>query len=195
MRPVSDMKHSSTYRFFYKYFYCFLERYVTNTLIKNFPSWRFRRLWYRLMGLRIEKDSNIDMGAYFLAPRYIKIGNNTHINQSCFLDGRGTLKIGNNVSISHYVKICTGGHNVNSPVFEGEHGAITIDDYCWIGIGAIILKNVHLGKGCVIAAGSVVTKDVAPYEIVGGSPAKKIGSRTQNLTYHPLFKEHYFRYL
>lgn len=192
---IDKYKHTKPYKFVYKYLYLFLERYLTNVIFKNFPSWRMRRLWLRLMGLKIQNKSHIDMNAYFLAPRYIWIGSNTHINQGCFLDGRGNLVIGDNVSISHYVKLCTGGHDVNSSMFDGEHGKIEIQDYCWVGIGATILKGVQLGKGCVVAAGSVVTKNVKPFEIVGGVPAKVIGHRTQDLKYHPLENEHFFRYL
>lgn len=56
-------------------------------------------------------------------------------------------------------------------------GIIIIEDDVWIGSNAVILKDVKLGKGCVIAAGAVVTKDVEPYTIVGGVPAKKIAER------------------
>lgn len=189
------IKHTRLYRFLYKYFYLFFERFVTNFVIRNIPFWRFRRFWLCMMGLKINKRSHIDLNAYILAPRYIQIGSDSHINQGCFLDGRGCLEIGNNVSISHYVRLCTGGHDVNSPYFSGEHGKIKIFDYCWIGIGAIILKNVQIGEGAVVAAGSVVTHDVKPYDIVGGVPAKVIGHRERDLKYHPLDNEHSFRYL
>lgn len=192
--PSETIKRTILYKYCHKYLYLFLERYITNNICNSIPSWRLRRLWYRFMGLSIKKNSHIDMNAYLIAPRYIKIGENSHINQNCFLDGRGNLTIGNNVSISHYVKLCTGGHDINSPQFIGQHGTIIIEDYCWIGIGAIILKNVRLGEGSVVAAGSVVTKDVLPYEIVGGVPAKTIGHRSTGLVYHPLENEHHFRY-
>ena len=185
---------SNLYLFFYKYIYSFIEKYITNNIISKVPIWTIRKTWYRLIGLSIKKNSNIDMNSYFIAPRHISIGANTHINQSCFLDGRGELTIKDNVSISHYVKICTGGHSINSPLFEGSHGPIIIENYVWVGIGAIILKNVKLGEGCIVAAGSVVTKNVPPYRIVAGSPAQIIGERKQGLNYHPLYKEHHFRY-
>ena len=91
--------------------------------------------------------------------------------------------IGNNCSISCDVKIITGSHDTQSPSFKYKPQKITIDDYVWIGVGAIILGGVHLGKGAVICAGAVVTKDVIPYSIVGGVPAKHIGNRNHNLNY------------
>lgn len=175
--------------------YSFYTKFFTNIIISKLPSWRIRKVWYKLIGLSIGINSNLDLNIYILAPRAITIGNNTHINQGCFLDARGLITIGDNVSISHYVKICTGGHQVNSPTFEGEHLPIIISDYCWIGIGAIILKGVTLGEGCIVAAGSVVIKDVEPYSIVGGNPAKLIGNRIHDLQYAPLENEHYLRFL
>lgn len=188
-------KKNPIYRFLYRRIYLFFERYFTNILMKNFPSWSVRKLWFRLMGIKIGEKSHIDMSTYFLATRHLSLGKYVHINQGCFIDSRGTISMGNYISISHYVRLCSGGHDLSSPTFEGEHAPIIINDYCWIGIGATILKGVTLGEGCVVAAGSVVTKDVEPYSIVGGIPAKKIGERINRLDYRPLEKEQHFRYL
>lgn len=84
-----------------------------------------------------------------------------------------------------------GGHDVNSVDFAGDHRPIQIDDYVWIGVGATVLRGVHIGEGAVVCAGAVVTKDVAPYDIVAGVPAKKIAERNHELKYkclpHPWF--------
>jgi acetyltransferase-like isoleucine patch superfamily enzyme len=61
---------------------------------------------------------------------------------------------------------------------EGFEAPITIEDDVWIGVNAVILKGVTIGKGAIIGAGAVVTKFVPPYEIWGGIPAKKIGQRS-----------------
>ena len=183
-------------RWLYKYCYLFFERYITNNIISNLPSWSLRKIYYKyVMGVKISKGCHIDMKNYFLVPRYLTMGEFVHINQGCFIDCRGGVRIGDNVSISHYVKLCTGSHIVNSQEFEGIHLPIVIESYVWIGIGAIILQGVTLGEGCVVAAGSVVTKDVKPYEIVGGVPARYIGVRNRKLNYHPLEFENHFRYL
>lgn len=176
------------------YFYNFIIFFFINKIIGNCPSWRIRRLCYKFVRIIIGNNSNIDMNCYFMCIGNIKIGENTHINQSCFLDGRGGIEIGSNVSISHYVKIVTGSHKVNSRTFEGDFHPIIIKDYAWIGIGATILNDVTIGEGAVVAAGSVVTKSIPPYTIVGGVPAKPIGKRNKDLIYRCLENEHYFRF-
>jgi len=87
------------------------------------------------------------------------------------------LSIGNDVSISPDVTILTAQHRTDDPLFGLVSAPVVIDDYVWIGTRAMILPGVHIGKGAVVAAGAVVTKDVAPMEIVGGVPARPIGQR------------------
>lgn len=135
--------------------------------------------------MRIGNKTYIDMGTYYLAPWRLSIGDYTHINRRCFIDARakGGVKIGSRVSISHNVSIVSGSHNVNDKNFAFAEGKIIIDDYVFIGINAIILKNVHIGEGAVISAGTVVTKNVEPYAIMAGVPAKVIGYRSKDLNY------------
>ena len=109
--------------------------------------------------------------------------------------GEGGIEIGNNVSISHYAKLITGGHDWNSPVFEGVFKPIRIKNYVWIGVGSSILQGVTVEEGCVIATGAVVTKDTIPYGLYVGCPAKRIKDRIRDVIYHPLEGENHFRYL
>ena len=96
------------------------------------------------------------------------------------------LSIHSNVVINDHVKILTGSHDVDSVIFENTKSPIVIEDYAWICTGAIILPGVTIGRGAVVAAGSVVSKDVAPYTVVGGSPAHFIKHRKkQNFSYCP----------
>lgn len=93
--------------------------------------------------------------------------------------------IGDNVTIASYVKIITGSHDTQSKDFRAIFKPVVINDYAWICTGAMIQQGVTIGKGAVVAAGAVVTKDVPPYSIVGGVPAKVIGGRTEDLDYSP----------
>lgn len=121
----------------------------------------------------------------FIEGKNIVIGENCVINRSCYLDGRGSLVIGNKVSISPHVHIITVSHNMNSPYFENNFAEVMIGDYAWIGSKVIILQGVTIGEGAVIGAGSVVTKNVAPYVFAAGIPAIKIKDRNPNLLYNP----------
>lgn len=163
--------------------YFFYARFLLNRVLCYIPIWYIRRFFYLLSGMKIGYGSRINIGVFVLEPRKIRIGEHSHINQGCILDGRGNLFIGNSVSISHRVSIVTGSHDVDSPDFKGKFKPIVIEDYVWIGVNATILQNVTLGKGAVIAACATVTKDVESYCIVGGTPAKIIGYRNKELTY------------
>lgn len=167
---------------FAKYGYYFL-LYLMNHTIGMTPWWKLRRSWFKLMGVKISNSSILNMGQYFLQPRKLSIGNYTHINKGCILDARGGLSIGNNVSISYNVSLITGSHDCYKSNFPGKYLPIRIEDYVWIGANATILNNVTIGEGAVVSAGSVVTKNVEPYTIVGGVPAKKIAERPHNLNY------------
>lgn len=156
---------------------------VLNKIISNVPAKLIRHFFYKLGGMKIGKGSEINMDLYLYEPQRIVIGENSHLNHGCFIDGRGGVKVGSNVSISHNVSFVTGSHDVNSKSFAGNEGPIIVHDYVWIGLNAIILKNVIIKEGAVIAAGAVVTKDVEKYTIVAGNPAKKIGERQTNLSY------------
>jgi acetyltransferase-like isoleucine patch superfamily enzyme len=168
-----------------KYIYYFFALYVCNYFIANIPVWRIRKSYYKLLRMKIGKNTILNMSQYFFAIHKLSIGSHCHVNRGCFFDARAGITIGNNVSISHRVTLMSGSHDVNSKTFAGDFQPIKIEDYVWIGVNAIILKGVNIGKGAVVAAGAVVTKDVAPYTIVGGIPAKKIGDRAKDFEYYP----------
>jgi acetyltransferase-like isoleucine patch superfamily enzyme len=152
-------------------------------IVRNIPSHIVRNSIYRLMGLKLGKGSTIYSGAEIRSPHKIKIGHNTIIGHDAILDGRGELEIGNNVNFSTGVWIWTSQHDKNDPYFRDISGKVIIEDYAWISCRTIILPNTKIGKGAVVCAGAVVTKDVEPYSIVGGVPARKIGDRSRDLRY------------
>ena len=168
-----------------KYIYCFFAFYVCNYIVSNIPVWRIRKWYYQCLGLKIGSKSIFNMSQYFYNLNNIIIGNYVHINRGCFFDGRAGITIRNNVSVSHKVNFVTQSHDPNTKDFAGKAAPIIVEDYVWIGINATILQGVIIGKGAVVAAGAVVTKDVEPYTIVGGVPARKIGDRTHDLDYTP----------
>ena len=153
-------------------------------LVGNLPSHHLRRFFYRLAGIKIGKGSTIHMGARFYDPRNISIGEDSIIGERVVLDGRDKLIIGNHVDIASEVMIYNSEHDINDPYFLAKNAPVLIEDYVFIGPRAIILPGVKIGKGAVVAAGAVVTKDVAPFSVVGGVPAKIIAERKiKNLSY------------
>lgn len=158
--------------------------YLAKDIVSRIPSHLFRLYFYRVfMKLTIGNGSSILMGAQFYTIGKFWLGKNSTINQRCILDNRGGIVIGDNVSISTESCILTADHDLNSPVFEGRVNSVKIEDYVFIGTRAIILPGVVLGKGSAVAAGAVVTKDVKPFTIVAGIPAKSIGKRKPELSY------------
>jgi len=136
-----------------------------------------RKFFYILSGINMPWNSTIHIGANFFNPSNITIGNDTIVGDHCFLDGRAPLKIGNHVGIASQVLIYNDEHNINSPDYGNSFGPVEIGDYVFIGPRAIILPNIKIGKGAVVAAGAIVTKDIPDFEIWGGVPAKKISDR------------------
>lgn len=162
----------------------FFQHYIPNHIILIIPSYRIRHSYYRyMMKIKIGKGSSIHMGV-FIFENNLTIGSDSCINRNCHLDSRGQILIGNNVSISPECVLITGSHSVNSRDFDYITGTIIINDYVWLGTRALILPNIEIGKGAVICAGAVVTKNVKPYTIVAGVPAKEIGKRTEDLNYN-----------
>ena len=168
-----------------------LRLYMCN-LVSGFPSSRLRHLIYRKAGrMSIDLSSSIHRGAKFFCLGGISISAHCVINGNCYLDGRRGLHIGKSVSVSVGSRILTLGHDPQSSNFEVVGGEVVIEDFAWIGAFATILPNVRIGRGAVVGAGSVVTKNVPDYAIVAGIPAKVVGSRNQTLNYEldysPLF--------
>ncbi len=157
---------------------------IVMALISCIPSVRFRSLIYRkLFRVKMDRGAIIYRRCELWAPSLIKIGPRSIVGQDCFLDGRQGIVIGEDVALSSEVMIWTLQHDPQDPSFGCKGGCVIIGDKTWIGARAIILPNVKIGKGVVVAAGAVVTKDVEPYTIVGGVPAKKISDRTRDLNY------------
>jgi acetyltransferase-like isoleucine patch superfamily enzyme len=158
--------------------------FLCNSLVAHLPSHAARRWFYRaIMRFDIGKRAFIFMGAQFDSRGHFKLGDHSTINERCRLDNRGGLEIGSNVSISAHVCILTADHDPQSPSFAGRERPVRIADYVFIGTRALILPGVTIGRGGVVAAGAVVTKNVAERSIVAGSPAKEIGTRSADLAY------------
>jgi maltose O-acetyltransferase len=193
-RPISAPQRSFVARAL-RLFYIRVLNYLTNHVVAHVPSFTLRRLWYRhALGIDFGPRASVFLGAYvwFSGPREtrrrgVAIGENSRINRDCTLDIRCGLRIGDNVSVSPEVMILTLSHDYNAPGFSDlDAGPVTIEDHVWIGSRAMILPGVTVGRGAVVAAGSIVTKSVAPMTVVAGVPAKPVAIRDPGATAYAL---------
>jgi maltose O-acetyltransferase len=155
-----------------------------NRIFGYLPSRRLRRLFLWLWLDGFGTGSGVQSGCKFLNGRKVRIGERNVINFGCMLDGRKyPIQTGSDVSIGPEASILTLGHDPKSPDFSDKGGKVIIADHVWIGYRAIVLPGVTVGKGAVVGAGAVVTKDVPPFAIVAGNPARIIGQRPKEITY------------
>ena len=152
------------------------------------PSHHIRNFIYRqIWKADLKKNVVIYYGAEIRSSYNLSVGDGSIIGDKVILDARrGGIKIGKNVNVGSGVSFWTGQHDYNDPYFRSmpyKRGPIKVEDRAWIGPGVIILHDVTIGEGAVIAAGAVVTKNVSPYTLVGGVPAKPIAQRNKDLRY------------
>ena len=165
--------------------------FMKMNLWQHIPSTHIRSFLLRRMGASIASKVSIFSSVKIRNPKGLRIGNGCSIGPQVLLDARKGLDIGENVTIAYDAIIWTLHHDMNSADFRSIGGKVIIEDYAWICSRAIILPGVRIGKGAVIASGAVVTKYVAPYTVMGGIPAAKIGERKeQNLKYSPYCRMH-----
>lgn len=155
------------------------------------PSRNLRIYLLRLRGAKIASKVAMFSQIEIRCPKKLTIDKGCSIGPRVLLDARKGLHIGKNVTIAYDAIIWTLHHDMNSDDFKMIGNKTTISDYAWICSRAILLPGVKIGEGAVVASGAVVTKDVEPYTVVGGIPAKKIGERQRlNFNYVPYGQLH-----
>ena len=161
--------------------------------VGGIPLHHVRRFFYRLSGMQIGVGTSIHTGLRLYDPAGIEIGKDTIIGEDAVLDGRGKIVIGNHVAFATGVMIYNSQHDIRDPQFAAVTKVVHIDDYVFIGPRAIILPGVHIGRGAVVGAGAVVTKDVPAGAVVGGVPAVQIGDRPLQHYSYKLGRAAWFR--
>lgn len=141
------------------------------------PIHILRTSMMRLWGAKVHPTATVLHGAMVRQARSLRIGERSNIGYGAVLDARGGLVIGSHVSLATGVSFYSGKHLWDDPDFAFEFEAIHVGDRVWIGPRAIILTGVTVGEGAIVTAGAVVTKDVPPWTVVGGVPAKHIAHR------------------
>jgi putative colanic acid biosynthesis acetyltransferase WcaF len=163
-----------------------------NMCVTGIPFHFVRQSYLRACGMHIGQVVCLMRGSLVIRPEQISIGDHCIIGFNCFLGGEGTIQIGNNVNIASFCTLLGGYHDIDDPTFRPILNPIIIEDYAWLATRVIVTGGVRIGRGAVVAAGAVVTRDVPPYHVVGGVPAKKIRERNPEacayeLGYQPWF--------
>lgn len=162
-----------------------------NSIVAHIPSWTIRKGIYKLMGMKIGEGARIGIRTHVSKPENIAIGARSVINQDCLLDGRGGIRIGEDVSISQYSKIITESHISNSATFDTYKKPVEIKDRAWLGMGAMILLGSVVGENSIIGAGCVFKGKGEKNAIMAGNPARHIGTRALEGKYKKDYKAYF----
>lgn len=155
-------------------------RYIKNVWLNSISSspfipYQLRRILYKLYGHQVSRIfSNCFLG---YGPGHLYVGKNTYCNSLCFFDLGNDITIKDNCCVAMQVSFVNSTHDIGDSEMRGGRGKskpIVVEDGCWICSRVTILTGVTIGKGCVIAAGAVVTKDCLPNGLYAGVPAKRI---------------------
>lgn len=153
-------------------------------VVGQMPCHRLREIYLKVYLGHFGKKTAVQMNCRFLHGKNVFLGDHNVINFGTVFDGRRyKITIGDHVAIGPEASILTLGHDPRSPEFTDQGGEVKIGSRVWVGYRALILPGVTIGEGAVIGAGAVVTRNVEPYTIVAGNPAKPIGERPRDLSY------------
>lgn len=150
-------------------------RFLINHFLCCTRFFYVKRILLNFAGIKTGKNSKIVGPIFFGNNIEISIGNNCWIGKNISFDGDGKILIKNNIDIAPNVTINTGGHKIGSNFRRagvGIKNTIIIEDGCWIGTNVLIINNVLIEKGVVVAAGSVVIRDVEKDTLIAGVPAR-----------------------
>lgn len=151
-----------------------------------------RPWFYRRHLARVGRNFSIMSGAKIFEPSNVTIGDDVGINMGVILDPMegGHIEIGNSIGIGPYCVLRSSDHGFSDPNVSFRKqphvgGTIVLEDDVWLGSHVVVTRNVRIGKGSVIGAHSVVTKDIPPYSVAMGVPARVVKSRLDGLEQAP----------
>lgn len=150
---------------------------LTNSILPHIHSQTIRNKGLRFLGVCMSKNVKFYSGFSIRNPKNLIIEDGVNIGPKVLLDARCGLTIRRNVVIAYDAIIWTLNHDYNDEYFCGKGSPVEIGPYAWICSRSIILPGVTIGEGAIVASGAIVTKNVEPYTIVAGIPAKCIGKR------------------
>ncbi|MFY0256281.1 hypothetical protein ACDQ55_20265 [Chitinophaga sp. 30R24] len=139
-----------------------------------FNGWRI--LLLRLFGAQLDKCTTVYASAYIPAPWNLRMGEQSTLGPGVKLHIGKTI-IGKKVTVSQRTYLCSATHKTDSINVPFVAGTIVIKDFVWVAAEAFVMSNVTIGEGAIVGAKAAVFKDVEPWTIVGGNPAKYIKKR------------------
>lgn len=145
-----------------------------------FPFYGAKRWLLRVFGATVGRDVVIKPHVRIKFPWRCEIGNNCWIGEDVWIDNLAAVRMADDVCLSQGVYLCTGSHDHRRVSFDLIVKPILIEEQAWIAARSIVLQGVTIGRGAIVAAGSVVTADVPFGAIVGGSPSRLIGERVRS---------------
>jgi maltose O-acetyltransferase len=149
---------------------------TSNILGNDFLSCTLRRYLISLLGVQLGSRTIVRGGSYIYGGK-LTTGKNCQINRSCYFDFTEKIVLGNNVVVGHGATFITAKHDIGNATQRASAVlgySIVIEDGVWIGANTTLLPGITVGKGAIVAAGAVVTKNVPPNTVVAGIPAKVI---------------------
>lgn len=150
-------------------------------LVLDLSPWFVRNAAWRLLMKECGPGVYFDHRVYVKFPWLVSIGSDVSINRGtefyCGLREGSSITIGSNVRIAPNVRFHAAGHDPDHPELCDNGADIVVESDAWIGAGTLVLQGVRIGRGAVIAAGSVVARDVPPYCIAAGVPARVLRER------------------
>src|SRR4051812_29942488 len=153
----------------------------------HLPSRRLRKWWLRGLGATLGPGCVLFAGTTVLGVERLRIGARANIGWRCVLDARGGLTIGEDAVIASDTQLISGRHDIDDDDFTAYFDPITVGDHAWLATRSLVIGGVNIGRGAVVAAGAVVTRDVDERMVVGGVPARVIRKRTGGLDYRNTF--------
>lgn len=140
-----------------------------------FRPWRIALL--KVFGAKVKWSSNVLPSCRIWQPWKLTMGAYACLSADVDCYSVDSITVCDQATVSQGVKLCCAGHDISSRILELTHRPIVIEQSAWVAAWSIILPGVTIGEGAVVAAGAVVTKDVEPWAVVGGNPAKFIKKR------------------
>tara|TARA_B110001469_G_scaffold18896_1_gene19397 strand:- start:313 stop:885 length:573 start_codon:yes stop_codon:yes gene_type:complete len=141
------------------------------------PLFGWRRLLLKLFGAKLASTAAVYPSAKIWAPWNLQMGERSVLGDCVDCYSVDEIVLEDDVTVSQYAFLCSASHNIESPSRDLVHQPIRLERGCWVFAGAFIGMGIVVGEGAVVAARSVVVKDVESFSVVGGNPSKLIKRR------------------